>query len=126
MKIIKIVLFTLLGLMFVNAGLDKFFHYMPMPKDMPEEAQKSFSAFMSVPWLLPLVGFAEVIGGLLVVYPKTRTLGALVLLPVLAGILAQNFTVAPAAPGIGIALVLFLINIWILWDNREKLKGIFS
>jgi uncharacterized membrane protein len=34
---ILFVLCLLVGLLFVNAGLDKFFHYMPVPKDMPEK-----------------------------------------------------------------------------------------
>lgn len=126
MKILKTIVFTLFAVMFINAGLDKFLHYMPMPTDLPEEAKKVFGAFMQVPWLMPLVGAMELIGGLLVLYPKTRTLGAIILLPIMVGILAHNFTVAPAAPGIGIAVVLFLINIWILVDNKHKLNAILS
>ncbi len=126
MKILKTIVFTLFALMFINAGLDKFFHHMPMPENLPEDIKKAFGAFMQVPWLLPLVGAMEIIGGLLVLFCKTRTLGALILFPVLVGILAQNFTVAPAAPGIGIALLLFLIDIWILLDNKHKLKDILS
>jgi len=75
---------------------------------------------------MPLVGAIEVIGGLLVLIPKTRTLGAIVILPVMVGILAHNLTVAPAAPGIGIAVVLLVINLWILFDNKHKLNAIFS
>lgn len=126
MKIVKLILFTLFGLMFINAGLDKFLHYMPVPTDLPEATQKVFGAFMEIPWLMPLVGAMELIGGLLVVYPKTRTLGAIVLLPIMVGILAHNFTVDPSGTGIGIAVVLFIINLWILFDNRHKLNAIFS
>lgn len=126
MKIFKTIVFTLFALMFINAGLDKFFHYMPMPEDLPEDAQKAFTAFLSVPWLMPLIAAIEVIGGLLVLFPKTRTLGAIVILPVMVGIVAHNLTVAPAAPGIGIAVVLLAINLWILFDNQHKLKSIFS
>jgi len=28
---------ALFGLLYINGGLDKFFHYMPMPKEMPEK-----------------------------------------------------------------------------------------
>ena len=126
MKILKTIIFTLFALMFINAGLDKFLHYMPMPTDLPEDAKKVFAAFMQVPWLMPLVGAMELIGGFLVLFRKTRTLGALILLSVMTGILAHNFTVAPAAPGIGIAVVLFLINVWILLDNKHKLNAILN
>jgi uncharacterized membrane protein YphA (DoxX/SURF4 family) len=126
MKIFTTILAILFALMFINAGLDKFLHYMPQPEGMPEEAQKAFAAFMQIPWLMPLVGAIEVIGGLLVLFPKTRTLGAIVILPVMIGILAHNCTVAPAAPGIAIAVVLLFINLWILFDNKHKLKAIID
>ena len=46
--------------MFINSGLNKFFHYMPMPKDMPEEMMKDFGALMEISWLLPLIAVAEI------------------------------------------------------------------
>lgn len=126
MKIVKTILFTLFAIIFINAGLDKFFHYMPIPTDLPEDSLKVFNAFIQVPWLMPLVGAIELIGGLLAIFPKTRTLGAIVLLPVMVGILAQNFTVDPSGAGVGISVVLFIILLWILLDNKHKLKEIFS
>lgn len=124
MKILKIIVFTLFALMFINAGLDKFLHYTPIPTDLPEDAKKASAAFGAIPWLMPLVGAIELIGGLMSIYPKTRTLGAIVLLPVLVGILSHNLTVAPTAVGIGISVLLFLIDLWILFDNKHKLKAI--
>lgn len=126
MKYVKFILSLLFGLLFINAGLDKFFHYMPMPEDMPEDAKQAFEAIMKLPWLLPLVGIVEIVGGLLFILPKTRALGAIIILPVMIGILLHNCTVAPAAPGIGIAAVLFLINLWILIDNRKKYEALIS
>lgn len=126
MKIVKTILFTLFAIIFINAGLDKFFHYMPIPTDLPEDSLKVFNAFIQVPWLMPLVGAIELIGGLLAIFSKTRTLGAIVLSPVMAGILAQNFTVDPSGAGVGISVVLFIILLWILLDNKHKLKEIFS
>lgn len=126
MKYVKFILCLLFGLMFINAGLDKFFHYMPMPEDMPEDAKQAFEAFMKLPWLLPLVGIVEIVGGLLFILPKTRALGAIIILPVMIGILLHNCTVAPAPLGIGIAAVLFLINLWILIDNRKKYEALIS
>lgn len=125
MKILKTILFTLFALMFINAGLDKFLHYMPVP-ELPEETQKVFTAIMQIPWLLPLVGAMELTGGLLALFPRTRTIGALVLFPVMIGILAQNFTVSPGIQGIAIAVILFLILLWILFDNKHKLRAISS
>lgn len=124
MKIVKTILCTLFGLMFVNAGLDKFFHYMPVPPLEPE-MMKIGEAFMTISWLMPLVGFIEFLGGLLFIIPKTRALGAIVIFPVMVGIIAHNATYFNLMPaGLAIAGVFFLINIWVLYDNREKYKSI--
>ncbi len=105
MKIVKTILCTLFGLMFMNAGLDKFFHYMPVPPLEPE-MMKIGEAFMTISWLMPLVGFIELLGGLLFIIPNNAT----------------YFNLMPA--GLAIAGVFFLINIWVIYDNREKYKSI--
>lgn len=115
---ILFVLCLLAGLMFVNAGLDKFFHYMPMPKEMPEKMVKVGMAFAEIGWLMPLVGAIEIIGGLLLIFPRTRALGAIVILPVLTGILLANINMAPS--GLPIALALIAIVLWVIIDSKEK------
>jgi len=119
MKIVKFIACLLFGLMFINAGLDKFLHYMPMP-ELPADLQKLNEAIGSIKWLIPLVGLVEIIGGLLFIFPKTRALGAIVILPVMVGIMIHNATFMPE--GLAIAGVLFLINIWMIIDNRAKYK----
>jgi uncharacterized membrane protein YphA (DoxX/SURF4 family) len=112
------VLSLLFGLLFINGGLDKFFHYMPMPKDISENMQKAFGAFMEISWLMPLVGFVELLGGILFIIPKTRALGAIVIFPVMIGILLTN-TITDST-GLPIALVLLAINLWVIYENRNK------
>lgn len=53
MKIVKQIIATLFGLMFINSGLNKFFSYMPMPELTPQQ-QEFFTAFMKIGWLQPL------------------------------------------------------------------------
>ncbi|MFY1047946.1 MauE/DoxX family redox-associated membrane protein [Chryseobacterium sp. GP-SGM7] len=125
MKIIKFIISLLFGLMFINAGLDKFLHYMPMPKLTPEQ-MKIFDAFNQLHWLMPLVGAVEVIGGLLFIFPKTRALGAIVILPVMVGIVLHVFTIDKSQMGMSIAGVLFLINIWMIIDNKDKYKALLK
>lgn len=117
-KKIMFVLCLLTGLMFINAGLDKFFHYMPVPKELPEKMLTAMRAFMVIGWLLPLVGTIEVLGGALLIFNKTRALGAIVILPVLTGILLTNINMAPS--GLPIVGVLIAIILWVIIDNREK------
>ncbi len=123
MKIVKTILFVLFGLMFINAGLDKFLHYMPIPPLEPE-IMKVGEAFMTIKWLMPLVGAVELISGLLFLFPKTRLLGALMIFPVMIGIMLHNAVYMPE--GLAIAGVFFLINLWVFYENKEKIKGLIG
>lgn len=123
MKIIKLIICLLFGLMFINAGLNKFLNYMPMEKPTPEQMEL-FAAFDKIFWLLPLVGAVEILGGLLFIFPKTRALGAIVILPVMVGIVIHNFMMDKSPMGMSIAGVLFLINLWMIIDNKEKYRAL--
>lgn len=123
MKIVKLILCVLFGLMFINAGLDKFFHYMPVPK-MEGEILAVGMAMGTIKWLLPLVATIELLGGLLFAIPKTRALGAIVILPVMVGIVLHNATYMPE--GLAIAGPMLLINLWIIFDNWGKYKPMVS
>ena len=96
----------LFGLMFINSGLNKLFNYLPVPSDLPEALLKDMGAFMEISWLMPLVAVAEIVGGILFIIPKFRALGAIIILPVLVGIICVHSTVAPS--GIALSLVLLL------------------
>jgi putative oxidoreductase len=54
-KKILFIFSLLFGLMFINAGLNMFFHYMPMPKDMPEKMVTLMKNFVGIGWLMPLL-----------------------------------------------------------------------
>jgi len=115
---ILFVLCLLAGLMFINAGLNKFFQYMPMPKDMPDKMVRVMTAFAEIGWVMPLVGTFEVIGGLLLIIPRTRALGAIVLVPILTGILLANINMSPS--GLPIVFALIAILVWVIIENRAK------
>src|SRR6056297_1972011 len=93
-KILNI-LSVLLGLLFLNGGLNKFLNYMPVPDDLPEPISKDNEALMEIIWLIPLIAAAEILGAILIFFPKTRALGALVIFPVMVGILLTHLFVAP-------------------------------
>jgi hypothetical protein len=109
--------------MFINAGVDKFLHYMPIPP-MEPELLKVGEAFMTISWLMPLIAIVEIVGGLLFIFPKTRALGAIVILPVMVGIMLHNAVYMPS--GLAIAGIFFLINLWALYDNKSKYELIIK
>ncbi|MBV7530159.1 DoxX family membrane protein [Chitinophaga sp. sic0106] len=121
---ILFVVSLLFGLMYINAGLNKFLNYMPVPKDMPAELVKLMTAFMQIEWLMPLVGVVEIVGGILFIPAKTRALGAIIILPVMVGVLLTNIFNAPS--GLPIAGVLMLVNLWVIIENRHKYQPMLT
>lgn len=109
---------VLMGLMLLNSGLNKFFHYMPMPENMPDEIMKDTNALMEISWLMPLIGFFEVVGAILLMIPRTRALGVLILFPIMVGILLTHVVVEPS--GLVIVLVMWAILLWIIYEERNK------
>ena len=117
-KKILLVVSILFGLLFINSGLNKFFHYMPMPQDVPEKMMKMMTAFIEIGWLFPLVAIAEISGGILFMIPKYRALGAIIIFPVIIGILLTHIFIQPS--GLPLALVVLAIELWVIIENREK------
>ncbi len=118
------VLSVLFGLLLINGGLNKFFNYMPVPENLPEPLVKDTAALLEISWLMPLVAIAEVAGGLLIMFQRTRALGALIIFPVMVGVLLTHIFVAP--DGLPIALIIWAVLLWIIYDNRRKYLPIIS
>lgn len=91
---------------------------MPMPDDLPESMLKVMEAFMTIGWLMPLIAVVEIIAGILFIIPKTRALVALMIFPIMIGILLTHIVNAPA--GLPMAIILLLINLWVIFENKEK------
>ena len=108
----------LFGLMFINGGLNKIFNYIPMPADMPESMVNLMNALMQISWLMPLVAVAEIVGGILFIIPKFRVLGAIIIFPVMVGILLTDIVNVPS--GLPMGIVLLAVNLWVIFENREK------
>lgn len=91
---------------------------MSASDDLPESMLKVVEAFIAIGWLMPLVGVFEIIGGILFIIPKTRVLGAIVIFPIMVGILLTNTVNMPA--GLPLAAVLFVINLWVIYEHRKQ------
>lgn len=116
-RIALLVLSGLLGLFILNSGLNKFLHHMPMP-EMSEEVMKDTMGLMECSWLFPLVGVIEIIGGIFLIIPRTRALGALIILPIMVGILL--FHLPHQISGFGIVVAMCLILLWVIYEERSK------
>lgn len=111
------ILVIIAGLAMAIFGANKFLNFIPMPELTPEQMEV-FSAFGKIKWLMPLVGTGECLGGLALANPRTRALGAIMLFPIVLGILAHALTMDSSALVMG--GIFFLIVLYVIWENRER------
>ena len=121
MNIVKQIPAYLLGALFAFGGaayLFKFAPQQPMTGD-PETFMKLFggSGYMTI------IKVCELLFGILVLIPKTRALGLILLAPIVANILLFELYISKA-PGIGIALV--VVNALAIYLIKEKYSSIIS
>tara|TARA_B100000780_G_scaffold20210_1_gene13028 strand:- start:1538 stop:1930 length:393 start_codon:yes stop_codon:yes gene_type:complete len=113
----------LFGLMMANSGLNKFLNYMPIP-EMSESAEALMGALGESIYIFPLVAIVELVAGVLIITKKYNALGAILMMPVTINIFLIHIVLNPA--GIILSLVLLLINIWVLFENKSKFAALFE
>lgn len=118
---VVLVVRILFGLMFVNAGLNKFLQYMPMP-EMSEQGMALMEAFGDTAYMFPLIAITELLAGLMIISKKCTALGAVLLMPVTVNIFLFHAFLDPA--GLVMAIVLLGINIYLLYSQKSRLCSV--
>ena len=113
----------LFGLMMANSGLNKFLNYMPIP-EMTASAEALMGALEASIYIFPLVAIVELLAGGLIITKKYNALGAILMMPITINIFLIHTVLNPA--GIIMSLVLLLINLWILLENKSKFTALFE
>lgn len=113
----------LFGFMMVNSGLNKFLNYMPIP-EMTESAEALMVALGASIYVLPLVAIVELLAGGLIITKKYNALGAVLMMPVTINIFLIHTFLNPT--GIILSIMLLLINLWILIENKSKFTALFE
>ena len=120
MKIATIISRSLLGLVFVVFGANKFLHFLPNPPI--EGAGAQFMGAMFVTHYIYVVATCEVIGGLLLLTGRYAPLGLTLVGPVVVNILSFHTFMDPA--GLPIALVVSTLALFLLWSYRQNFSGL--
>ena len=120
MKYTKHIPAILLGLLFVAFGLAYFFDLMPKPEGLNSNEISFMTLFASTGYL-KFVKVLEVVIGILLLVPKTRALGLILIAPVVVGIAAYELFIHG---GVGIGLALLILNAFGIYLNREKYMSI--
>ena len=131
MKYIPPVVSALLGFLFIFAAVMVLFNLaQPKPEDMPQEGSPAafFMAAIGPTGMLTLVKVCELVGGLLVVIPRTRNIGLLFLGPIIVNILAYHALIArdltSSGGTIGMLSFISIAPLYLLWVERRAWAGL--
>lgn len=119
---------ALLGLAFTAFGLMFLLQMVPEQPAPPEGSPAAlFMGAFAPTGYLTFVKVLEVVGGLLVIIPRTRNLGLLVLGPILVNILAYHvFILNGAALADPVLVTLCLLAVFVLWTERRAFAGLVT
>jgi putative oxidoreductase len=120
MKIVTIIVRILLGLLFAVLGSNAFLHFIPMPP-MPGPSGEFLGSMASTGYLQAVAAF-QVAGGILLVIGRFVPLGLTLLGPVIVNILF--FHIFMDRTGIGMAAVVSLCSLFLLWRYRDSFAGL--
>ncbi len=118
---------VLLGLCFLAASVPVLFNLVAIP-NLPEgtPAAHFMAAFVPTGYL-KFVKFFELIGGLLVLIPRVRNLGLLLLGPVIVNIIAFHVLVDDPKHLVNPMLdIIIVCALYLLWDARKKFSGLLN
>jgi putative oxidoreductase len=115
MKIATLILNSLLGLVFVVFGLNGFLNFIPMPP-MAGDAG-TFAGVIASTGFLKVVKILEIVFGACILIGFQRPFMYILLMPIVVGILLFELLIAKQ-PGIGV--LLFVINAFLLYTNRDR------
>ena len=123
MKILTIIARVLLGLIFVFFGSNGFLHFLPMPPLPQGVTGEYLHAFFASGYVYVISGF-QVIGGLLLLVGRFVPLGLTILGAVIVNIWAFHLLMAPEVAGLPPAIVVTILELFLVWSYRDRFAGI--
>ena len=119
---LTMVLRLLLGLILLVFGANKFFQFMPMPP-MEGPPADFMGALGNTGYMFPLIALTEIVAGVLLLFNKWKGLALIFASIISVNIVLFHLALAPA--GIGLAAVVTILNIILIYANWKKFKTLF-
>ena len=119
---LTMVLRLLLGLILLVFGANKFFQFMPMPP-MEGPPADFMGALGNTGYMFPLIALTEIVAGVLLLFNKWKGLALIFASIISVNIVLFHLALAPA--GIGLAAVVAILNIILIYANWNKFKTLF-
>jgi hypothetical protein len=123
MKIVTMIARYLLGLIFAFFGANILFHFLPNPP-IPPGTLRDFMTVMSVTHYLTVVGFFQLIPGLLLLANRYVPLALTALAAEIVNILTTHILVIHGQFPMPIVVVILWIIVF--WRVRSAFTGIFQ
>ena len=118
-KIVRI----LLGIILLAFGINKLYSFIPLPQP-PENAANFMNSLADTGYVLTVVAIVEILIGLLLLLKKWVPFVILLLVPLSLNILL--FHLFMDIPGIGLALLIAVLNGVLIYKHRQKYRALFS
>ncbi len=127
MKYATLAASIILGLLFIMSASIVLFNLMPMPEIPKDTPPYHFMAAFGPTGYMTFVKVFELLGGLLLLLPKSRNLGLLCLGPIIVNILAYHGFVMKGEGLLDpMLIVICLLAVFLLWAERAKWKALVS
>jgi putative oxidoreductase len=123
MKVLTIVVRILLGLIFVVFGSNAFLHFIPMPPPPQNLAGDYVRVFVASGYIY-VVATLQIVGGLLLLIGRFVPLGLTILGAIIVNILIFHTLMAPE--GFPVALVVTVLELFLLWQYRAAFAGLLQ
>ena len=124
MKIVVLIARILLGLVFAFFGANLMFPFLPMPP-LPPGPMKDFDTVLFGTHYSVVVGFFQVVPGILLLINRYVPLALAMLAPVLVNILTTHILVQHGGL-VPVPIIVALLWLLLFWRLRSSFAGVFE
>jgi uncharacterized membrane protein YphA (DoxX/SURF4 family) len=114
----------ILGLMFTVFGLNGFFNFIPMPKEIPEASMKFAGALMATGYFFPFLKGLEVLCGLLLLSGFYSALALVILAPITINILLFHAFLDPSGTLMGVVII--ILQLIAAYGHKQKYSALLK
>lgn len=126
-KALPIIASILLGLSFIMASVIVLFNLVKAPPPPEGSPAAMFFGAMAPTGYLKFVKIFELVGGIVVMIPRLRNIGLLLLGPVIINIIAfHTFVEDPKHLLNPMLIIIIVCALYLLWDGRKKFAGLLN
>jgi len=122
-SLVKVILRSLFGLIFVVFGSNMFLHFIPNPPEPPAAAD-FFTGLFKTGYFIPMVGATQVVSGVLLLTGMMVPFALILIAPVIVNIFLFHAFLAPG--GLPLAVIVVALELILAWMHRGAFAPLFA